>query len=75
MKSILLQSSGGAEVVGYIAAIVISVLLFIALRGLILWYYKIDVISKNLEDQTKTQKRILEILEAQSKKSDQNFEK
>jgi len=75
MKSILLQSSGGAEVVGYIAAIVISVLLFIALRGLILWYYKIDVISKNLEDQTKTQKRILEILEAQSKKSHQNFEK
>ena len=75
MKSILLQSSGGAEVVGYIAAIVISVLLFIALRGLILWYYKIDVISKNLEDQTKTQKRILEILETQSKKSDQNFEK
>ncbi len=66
MKSILLQTSADdPAIVGIIAFIVVLILLFFALRGLVLWYYKIDVMSKNLEEQTKTQKRILEILEMQ----------
>ncbi|MNL90036.1 hypothetical protein D3C87_2207700 [compost metagenome] len=40
------------------------VVLFIVFRNLILWYYKLDVISKNIQEQTEIQRAILRKLES-----------
>lgn len=53
MKSVLLQASGDPAIFAYIFALVIIIGAFFALRSVILWYYKLDSISKNLDDQTK----------------------
>ncbi|MGV6947007.1 hypothetical protein [Sphingobacterium kyonggiense] len=68
MRNILLQATGdNSAMVGMIAFAIVMILLFIALRGLVLWYYKLDVISKNLEEQTKLLNDISEKLNNQAR--------
>jgi hypothetical protein len=54
MKNFLLYVGGiGAqELIAVLVAIVISLLIFLALRALILWYWKITAIVENQQKQT-----------------------
>jgi len=67
MKSIFLQAAAGSgfgDLFYFLIVIAITVVLFIVFRNLILWYYKIDVISKNIQEQTEIQRAILRKLES-----------
>lgn len=67
MKSIFLQAAAGSgfgNLFYFLIVIVITVVLFIVFRNLILWYYKLDVISKNIQEQTEIQRAILRKLES-----------
>jgi len=65
MKNIFLQAAAGSGNLFYfLIVIAITVVLFIVFRNLILWYYKIDVISKNIQEQTEIQRAILRKLES-----------
>jgi hypothetical protein len=48
MQSILLQAS--AEAVGFLVVLIISIAIFFAIRGILLWYWKVDAILKNQEE-------------------------
>jgi uncharacterized membrane protein len=67
MKSIFLQAAAGSgfgNLFYFLIVIAIMVVLFIVFRNLILWYYKLDVISKNIQEQTEIQRAILRKLES-----------
>ncbi|WP_293925639.1 hypothetical protein [Sphingobacterium sp. UBA6320] len=67
MKNIFLQAAAGSgfgNLFYFLIVIAITVVLFIVFRNLILWYYKIDVISKNIQEQTEIQRAILRKLES-----------
>ena len=68
MSNILLQAdSSDPAIVAYIFVIILIIGLFFALRNLILWYYKLDVIAKNLEEQTRILKEISDKIDSQPK--------
>ncbi|MGJ1321449.1 hypothetical protein ACR780_02070 [Sphingobacterium faecium] len=67
MKSVFLQAAGGSGIGSmfyFLIVVAIIVILFIVFRNLVLWYYKLDVLSKNIEAQTEIQRAILRKLEA-----------
>ncbi|MCY4781449.1 hypothetical protein ORI89_17450 [Sphingobacterium sp. UT-1RO-CII-1] len=68
MGKVLLQSAASegsfGDLIGTLLMIGFIVLLFIVFRNIVLWYYKLDIIAKNIEEQTQVQKAILRRLEA-----------
>ncbi|MBE8712532.1 hypothetical protein [Sphingobacterium hungaricum] len=68
MKSFFLQApaSDGGSVVTFIVVFAIAILVFFVLRNVILWYYKLDVISRNIEGQTEILKAILRKMESKN---------
>ena len=46
----------GASIIGGIFIIAICIGLFFAFRGIVLWYWKVDTILKNQEEQIRTQR-------------------
>lgn len=75
--NILLDSSIGGVFGGllsFVFAIAISIGIFLLLRNVILWYYKVNIVVKALEEQTEIQRAILEKLERieLAKKQDNN---
>jgi len=75
--NILLDSSIGGVfggLLGFVFAIAISIGIFLLLRNVILWYYKVNIVVKALEEQTEIQRAILEKLERieLAKKQDNN---
>ncbi len=73
MNNLLLQSSTGSMFGGLLSTLLgfaVVIILFFLFRNIILWYYKLDLIARSLEDQTEIQKAILrelELLKAQKK--------
>ncbi|PVH27060.1 hypothetical protein [Sphingobacterium corticibacter] len=59
MNIILLQSSSN-EVLTFLAAIAISILLFFVFRSVLLWYWRVDEIVKNQQKQIQQQQTIIE---------------
>jgi hypothetical protein len=54
MKLILAQASGsgfGPAVIAFIVIIIVSIIVFLALRQFVLWYWKVDKIIQNQEMQ------------------------
>lgn len=68
MGKVILQAAAAGSGLGdfFLALIMIGiiVLLFIVFRNIVLWYYKLDIIAKSIEDQTQIQRAILSRLEA-----------
>jgi len=62
------QSAAGGDIPGifsFIIAIAIAIGIFIALRAVMLWYWKVDIIIQNQEKLIKTQQETNELLERQ----------
>ena len=53
----------GSSIITVIVVLALVVLFFYMLRSGILWYWKIDVMAKNLEEQTKVMKEQKDILQ------------
>ena len=53
----------GSSIITIIVVLALVVLFFYMLRSGILWYWKIDVMAKNLEEQTKVMKEQKDILQ------------
>lgn len=60
MRIFFLQAGGESLVTG-IAVICFFVLMFILLRAVMLWYWKIDLILKELQDQNTHLKRLVDL--------------
>ena len=56
MNTLCYIDDTGSIVIGFLIALVISIVIFLIIRGILLWYWKIDVIVKNLEEQTSSLK-------------------
>jgi|GEM_PF-1978393 len=73
MKSYLLQvSNDDPAIFAYVFVLLLVIGAFFALRGIALWYWKIDVIAKNQEEQTKILQAILRKLESWNDNKDLN---
>lgn len=67
----LAQSETGiGSLVGIIITFLIALVVFLVIRGLMLWYWKVDKIVNNLEAQNRTLEAILRKMEEQ--KTDTN---
>ncbi|MDR6943024.1 hypothetical protein [Mucilaginibacter pocheonensis] len=49
---ILLQSTGAPEIITILIVFGIAIVIFLVIRSLMLWYWKVDVVLNNQEAQT-----------------------
>ncbi|WP_229738780.1 hypothetical protein [Parapedobacter pyrenivorans] len=66
MNAILLQSSSSQGIVLPLVVLAFSILLFFAIRGVFLWYWKVDIILKNQEETNRLLRGIARHLESRS---------
>ena len=51
------------SLIAFVLGLVIFIGVFLLLRNFVIWYYKIHILVKNVEQQTEIQKAMLERLE------------
>lgn len=68
MKPILLQVSV-EEFIAFIFALVVAIGLFLAIRGIVLWYWKVDTIVKNQEETNHLLRAMVRTLESKNDSS------
>ncbi|SKB38118.1 hypothetical protein SAMN05660226_01040 [Parapedobacter luteus] len=73
MKFIFLQATPSGEIVAFVFILAISIAVFFAIRGILLWYWKVDTLVKNQEEANQILRsiaRMLELREESTSKSD-----
>lgn len=63
------ESFNSGSLIGFIIAIVIGILMFLALRQIVLWYWKVEIIIQNQQEQTKGIQAIYNLLDENAKYS------